>query len=79
MGYILQAVKMVKLPVDWSTFKLAVEGQITRESCVIQDGLPVFNCAPVPQKPPSLTFYFWLKFFAAISPSRETLGYGLLT
>ena len=43
---------MPKLPDDWSTFKRAVEGLVTSSSCVIQDGLPVFNCDPDVQKPP---------------------------
>jgi hypothetical protein len=43
---------MVKLPVDWSTFKLAVEGLVTPASCVIDNGLPDLNWTPVLQKPP---------------------------
>jgi hypothetical protein len=43
---------MPKLPDDWSTFKRAVEGQVTPSSCVIKGGLPVFNSDPDVQKPP---------------------------
>ena len=43
---------MVKLPIDWSTFKLAVEGLVTPASCVIDNGLPDLNWTPVLQKPP---------------------------